>query len=128
MSKVVNGGRFPTAKQAKKYRELGLAVQVGTYIESMKGNRRLMHRDDANDKMGICLNPTNMELTVGQRSYFLFMFKGTVDINEPVSAHLAKKVMSEGKMKSEIDRLTHLGIKINASRSILQEKLEQKVA
>jgi len=125
MSNLVNSGRYVTAKRAKALRQLGLAVQVGQYIEDMNGeNRRLMHRDDANDKMGICLNPTNKELTVGQRSYLLFMSKGKININEPVSAHLAKKVMTETKLRSEIDRLGHLANKIDASRSILKEELE----
>ena len=73
--------------------------------------------------MGICLKPTNPNKTVGKRSHELFKNKGIIDINEPVSAHLAKKQMSTTKLLSEIDRLGHLANKIDASRSIFKGKI-----
>jgi len=123
MSKIVNGGRYVTAKQAQVLRNQGKAVQVGNYIDSKEGYRRLMHRDSESDVMGICLNNTNPNKSVGKRSYELFMNKGTINLEEVVSAHMAKGQMSTIRLKSEIDRLGHLANKIDASRSILTDQL-----
>ena len=123
MSKVVNGGKFCTAKKAREYREQGKKIQVGNYFEGIGGYHRLMYRKNKDDVMGISLRPTNPNKTVGKRSHKLFKNKGIIDINERVSAHLGKDQMSTTKLESEIDRLGHLANKIDASRSILKDQL-----
>ena len=125
MSKIANSGRFPTAREAKKLRKKGLGVQIGTYIETVFGkpHQRQMHREDLNDAMGICVKPTNPNLTVGKRTYTMFKRAGEIDINEVVSTHMAKKKMSIGKLEQKIEELGHLANKIDASRLILKDQL-----
>ena len=119
--------KYISAKEAQARRNKGQSVQIGQWVKSDKSKeyRRLMYRESATDRMGICLNPTNSDKSVGQRFLELSKAKRThkIVLDEPISAHLIKGLMSRKRIERKIEELGHLANKIDASRSILKEAL-----
>tara|TARA_R110000803_G_C11791151_1_gene298063 strand:- start:50 stop:412 length:363 start_codon:yes stop_codon:yes gene_type:complete len=119
--------KYISAEEAQARRNKGQSVQVGQWIKTDQSieYRRLMYRECATDRMGICINPTNSDKSVGQRFLMLSKAKRSqkIVLDEPVSAHLIKGLMSRKHIERKIEELGHLANKIDASRLILKESL-----
>ena len=122
--------QYVTAVEAQRLREQGLGnqVQAGNYLQTRLYDAlsRLVWRADKFDKVGQCIHPTNPQKSVGKRSHELYVAKRThkIILEEPVSAHLVKNLMSRRRKVRKIAELEHLAEKIDASKKILEESLE----